>query len=322
MDSPHKLHLYIPASFPWNWKYLWQTPSVFVDPPRFTATCTCQFPGWAFVVAQHIPDVIHCTHTQQATYNAHISPPLHIFPPLGHSFSSHTTTSDTSSEFTAYNQIKMTTPSKDSFAVFKQDGNKCPILHHSELSTKIFHNFITGCLSYITNKEIAADKQMIKVITMLKGYIWEDWVSVHYDELKALSLTNFLQHFKDAFMPTEWETDVCVKLNVLSQTKNQTFHDYSTAMWNVNSLLHGTDSFLNDVKLHTCIKAGMDLTLARCTWQETPSHHPIPALAQCSQRAQHWYSSWTHWTSCWAGSYDEIYVTEISQQPYPVQSLL
>ena len=92
----------------------------------------------------------------------HIQPPL--IPPLN---------------FTAYNQIKMMTPSKDGFAVFKQDGNKCPILHHSELSTKIFHNFITGCLSYITNKEIAADKQMIKVITMLKGYIWEDWVSVH-----------------------------------------------------------------------------------------------------------------------------------------------
>ena len=169
----------------------------------------------------------------------------------------------------------MTTPSKDSFAVFKQDGNKCPILHHSELSTKIFHNFVTGCLNYITNKEIAADKQMIKVMTMLKGYIWEDWVSVHYDELKALSLTNFLQHFKDAFMPTEWETDVRVKLNVLSQTENQTFHDYSTAMWNVNSLLHGTDSFLNDTKLCACIKAGMDLTLARCTHAHDKKLHLI-----------------------------------------------
>ena len=216
-------------------------------------------------MARHTPDVIHYTHTQQAAYNAHISPPLHILPSLEHSFSSHTTTSDTSSEFTAYNQIKMTTPSKDSFAVFKQDGNKCPILHHSELSTKIFCDFITGCLNYITNKEISADKQTIKVMTMLKGYIWEDWVSVHYDGLKALSLTNFLQHFKDAFMPTEWETNVHVKLNTLSQTENQTFCNYSTAVRNVNSLLHGMDSFLNDVKLCTCIEVGMDLTLARCT---------------------------------------------------------
>ena len=102
-------------------------------------------------------------------------------------------------------------------------------------------------------------------MTTLKGYIWEDWVSVHYDGLKALSLTNFLQHFKDAFMPTEWETDVHVKLNTLSQTENQTFCNYSTSVRNVNSLLHGMDSFLNDVKLCTCIEVGMDLTLARCT---------------------------------------------------------
>ena len=43
---------------------------------------------------------------------------------------------------------------------------------------------------------------MIKVMTVLKGYIWEDWVSIHYDELRTLSLTDFLQCFKDAFMPT------------------------------------------------------------------------------------------------------------------------
>ena len=158
----------------------------------------------------------------------------------------------------------MMTPSKDGFAVFKQDGNKCPILHHGELSAKIFHDFMTGCHNYVTNKEITDDKQTIKVMTTLKGNIWEDWVSVHYDELKTLSLSNFLQCFKDTFMPTKWETNVHVKLNVLSQSKNQTFHDYSTNVWNVNSLLCGMDSFLNNMKLCTCIEAGMDLTLARC----------------------------------------------------------
>ena len=51
---------------------------------------------------------------------------------------------------------------------------------------------MTGCCNYITNKEIVDDKQMVKVMTVLKGYIWEDWVSVHYDELKALSLSDCL----------------------------------------------------------------------------------------------------------------------------------
>ena len=98
----------------------------------------------------------------------------------------------------------MATTSKDGFAVFKQDGNKCPILHHGELTAEIFRDFTTRCRNYVTNKEIAGDKQTIKVMTTLKGYIWEDWVSVHYDELKALSLSDFLQRFKDTFVPTEW----------------------------------------------------------------------------------------------------------------------
>lgn len=116
----------------------------------------------------------------------------------------------------------MITPSKD--------GNKCPILHHGKLSAEIFHDFMTGCCNYVTNKEIADNKQMIKVMTALKGYIWEDWVSVHYDELKALSLTDFLQCFKDTFMPMEWETDIHIKLNTMTQAKSQSFCDYSTAI--------------------------------------------------------------------------------------------
>ena len=145
------------------------------------------------------------------------------------------------------------------FTVFKQDGNKCPILHHGELSAEIFCDFVTRCWNYVTNKEIAENKQMIKVMTALKGYIWEDWVSVHYDELRTLPLTVFLQHFKDAFMPTKWETNVCVKLNALTQSESQTFCDYLTAVWNINSLLRGTESFLDDPKLRTHIEAGMDI---------------------------------------------------------------
>ena len=208
----------------------------------------------------------------------------------------------------------MTTPSKDSFAMFKQDGNKCPILHHGKLSAEIFCDFITGCRNSVTNKEIAAKKQTIKVMTALKGYIWEDWVSVHYNELKALSLTDFLQRFKDAFMPTEWETDVHVKLNALSQTENQTFRDYSTAVRNVNSLLCGTDSFLNDTKLHTCIEAGMDPTLARCAHAHDKKLHLITqfqpwldALKELDTNIQ------AERTECRAELEDKVNATKISQ---------
>ena len=76
-------------------------------------------------------------------------------------------------------------------------------------------------------------------------------------------------------MPTKWETDVQVKLNVLNQSENQTVHNCSTFVRNINSLLHGTDSFLDDEKLHTHIKAGMDLTLARRAHACDKKFHPI-----------------------------------------------
>ena len=66
-----------------------------------------------------------------------------------------------------------------------------------------------------------------------------------------------------------------VKLNALTQSESQTFHDYSTTIWNINSLLHGTESFLDDPKLCTCIEAGMDLTLARCARARDKKLHLI-----------------------------------------------
>ena len=76
-------------------------------------------------------------------------------------------------------------------------------------------------------------------------------------------------------MPTKWETDICVKLNALTQSESQTFHNYSTTMQNVNSLLHGTELFLDDPKLHTHIKAGINFTLARCTHAHDKKLHLI-----------------------------------------------
>ena len=98
-------------------------------------------------------------------------------------------------------------------------------------------------------------------MTALKDPCWKDWVKVHYNELKVLPLKAFLTKFKDNFMPTNWETDVCIELNAMTQNDHQSFCDFTVAVQNKNGLLKNTESHLHTAHLHTCIEVGIDPTL-------------------------------------------------------------
>ena len=130
----------------------------------------------------------------------------------------------------------------------------------------------------MTNKDIAKERQTVKVMTALKDPRWEDWVEVHYDELKALTLKAFLTKFKDNFMPTNWETDVRIELNAMSQNNHQSFRDFAVTVQNKNGLLKNTESHLNTAHLHTCIEVGMDPTLNKQSHQLDKKFHLIVDL--------------------------------------------
>ena len=130
----------------------------------------------------------------------------------------------------------------------------------------------------MTNKDIAEERQTVKVMTALKDPRWEDWVKVHYDELKALTLKAFLTKFKDNFMPADWETDVRIELNAMSQNDHQSFRDFAVAVQNKNGLLKNTESHLNTAHLRTRIEAGMDPTLNKRSRQSDKKFHLIVDL--------------------------------------------
>ena len=154
-----------------------------------------------------------------------------------------------------------TSSSKKHIAICEQEGSKCPILHPGDLDAKVFCKFEIACRNYVTNKDIAEEKQTMKVMTALKDPHWEDWVKVHYDKLKVLPLKAFLTKFKDNFMPANWEMDVRIELNVMTQNDHQSFHDFAVTVQNKNGLLKSTESHLDTTHLRTHIEAGMDPTL-------------------------------------------------------------
>ena len=110
------------------------------------------------------------------------------------------------------------------------------------------------------NKDIAEEKQTMKVMTALKDPHWEDWVEVHYDVLKM-----FLEKIKDNFIPADWETDVHIELNAMSQTNNQSFCDFTVAVQNKNSLLKNTELYLDN----TCLCTP---TLNKCSQSDKKFH--------------------------------------------------
>ena len=169
-------------------------------------------------------------------------------------------------------------PSKKHIAICEQEGNKCPVLHPGDLDAEVFRKFEIACRNYVTNKDIAPEKQTVKVMTSLKDPRWEDWVEVHYEELKALSLKDFLTRFKENFMPADWETDVRIELNAMSQGENHTFRDFAVAVQNKNSLLKHTDSHLDNDHVRTRIEAGMDPILNKRSRQSDKKFHLIKEL--------------------------------------------
>ena len=112
-------------------------------------------------------------------------------------------------------------------------------------------------------------------MTTLKDPCWEDWVEVHYGKLKVLPLKTFLTRFKDNFMPANWEMDIHIELNVMSQGDHQFFHDFAITVQNKNGLLKNTESHLDAAHLCTHIKVGMDPTLNKCSCQSDKKFHLI-----------------------------------------------
>ena len=112
-------------------------------------------------------------------------------------------------------------------------------------------------------------------MTALKDPCLEDWVKVHYDELKVLPLKAFLNRFKDNFMPADWEMDICIELSAMSQGDHQSFWDFAIAVQNKNGLLKNTESHLNATCLCTHMEAGMDPTLNKYSHQLDKKFHLI-----------------------------------------------
>jgi hypothetical protein len=147
-------------------------------------------------------------------------------------------------------------------AAVEQDApSKIPILLPGDMTPTVMRQFEHACYGYFDTKDIAADRQVHKVLTGLCNSCMQDWVAINCDELLAMSFKDFMIKFKAAYLPKDWEEITRIELLQMSQG-SISFWDFSVDVLAKNSLLTSTPSHLNDKQLRHRIESGMNTTLA------------------------------------------------------------
>jgi hypothetical protein len=148
-------------------------------------------------------------------------------------------------------------------AVLDDDSNsKAPILRPGDISPDVMRKFEHACLNYFDHKEIAAEKQVHKILSSFKDSRISDWIANERERLLELSFAEFMNEVRNGYLDRDWEDSTCHELLIMFQN-NSSFWDYAVRVQGKNSLLVRTDSHLNDDKLCHRIKAGINDRLSK-----------------------------------------------------------
>ena len=87
-------------------------------------------------------------------------------------------------------------------AVIDQDSpSKALVLTAGDLTPAIVRVYKMACLGYFKSKDIAADKQVRKILAGLQDPHIQDWISVDRDRFSELSFTDFMTEFRAGYLP-------------------------------------------------------------------------------------------------------------------------
>ena len=199
-----------------------------------------------------------------------LSPPPVVNPAPNHPEPLSDSSSSDSFSVVPRNRRKM--PVQLKFASVEQDTpSKAPMLFSGDITPKVMREFEDACFGYFENKEIAADKQVRKILAGLKDDRVKEWLSVDRDRVCNLTFAEFMVEFRASYLPKNWEQDACAEVLSLTQG-NQTFWDFTISLQSKNTLLHRYYVFstLPKDKLHHQMEANMEKAVSalRCTWPE------------------------------------------------------
>lgn len=160
--------------------------------------------------------------------------------------------------FLALNQRKM---SSTLAIVEHRKPEAIPMLHDGIIDPSVIQKFETAVNDYIEFAEVPADKQVKRAGWGLKHTAAKEWYDANKAEHLAMTLDSWFALLRRQFLPQDWILDATRKLRATRQFENQKFTDYLQICQQTNSLLRGTESYLDEKNLRAQIQSGIHESL-------------------------------------------------------------
>jgi hypothetical protein len=138
-------------------------------------------------------------------------------------------------------------------ARFSVEPGKPPIITGGELTPELLADFENGCLTYFAWKDVAADRQVMKIAWGLQDTHMQVWYQADRDAINTAGFTAFMASIWKHWLPAGWEHNV--KCLILSSSQgNSPVADWIHLLESTNTVLVSTTSHLETANLHNHIE--------------------------------------------------------------------
>ena len=115
-------------------------------------------------------------------------------------------------------------------AHFSIEPGKPPVITSGELTPELLADFENGCFAYFAWKDVAEDRQVMKIAWGLQDARVQVWYRTDRDKINAAGFTAFMKSVRTQWLPAGWEHNVkCLILS--SSQQNLPVADSVAAAW-------------------------------------------------------------------------------------------
>lgn len=133
-------------------------------------------------------------------------------------------------------------------------------MSEGDLTAENSKQWADGCQDYFENKDIAANKQVRKVLGSLKDPRICEWANTDRSRVQALTFEKFMDELRAEFLDEDWEGKTRAEVLAVCQNGHP-FRDFFRLLNAKNALLANTPSHFDDAKMQHQLEAGMDKVL-------------------------------------------------------------
>ena len=151
--------------------------------------------------------------------------------------------SDSDSDFD-YTSCHRPTYSMMSITEYQQASTTKPlVLTPGMVSPEQLCMWEMGCLQYFHHKMISAADQIQYVVWGLHDPRIQQWCAIDAGHLNALDFTSFMAELRDYWLPTDWATDLRLKM-LSSHQGSHPFHEWVINVQTQNAMLTNHDGHM------------------------------------------------------------------------------